>query len=417
MIKKLLLLLAISSTCSAMPYPQILQEQDFIQKANNFMSPFLAAMREQYEVAKEKETLERVKTMLQQQAPELNTAVINKVLTTLKCASEYNVAHNNILTIIDYSLPSSEKRLWVFDLQDQKLLFHTYVSHGIKSGSLVTNFFSNKYNSRATSIGVYTTEKAYYGREGLSLRLAGLDRGFNDNASGRSIVMHGGWYVDENFIKKYGRPGRSWGCPALPLNLSSSIINTIKDKSFFVAYYPSDSWFAKSKFLRCDAPTPTPLIGQNINETNPPVAADDIREAILFVDGNKNNKHEDYEAVAVMPADDYEKLFHTKAPLRRMLRRQIDHMEYIALSSDELKTEVFSNEQPLNNQARFNELYFAIPVIKMSHGYYETEMHLLPLGKVTSIEHNGQTEGYTVHFQAKTINIKPTNQFIRWVGL
>ena len=108
--------------------------------------------------------------------------------------------------------------------KEKKLLFHTYVSHGITSGTLLTNYFSNKYNSKASSIGVYKTEKAYYGREGLSLRLDGLDRSFNDNASNRSVVMHGGWYVDEHFIKKYGRPGRSWGCPALPLNFINPLL-------------------------------------------------------------------------------------------------------------------------------------------------------------------------------------------------
>ena len=114
--------------------------------------------------------------MLHQNAPALNTEAVNKVLTTLKCASKYNIKHNNILTIIDFSLPSSAKRLWVFDLAKNKLLFHTHVSHGIKSGSLLSNYFSNKVNSKASSIGVYNTEKAYFGRHGLSLKLYGLDK-------------------------------------------------------------------------------------------------------------------------------------------------------------------------------------------------------------------------------------------------
>ncbi len=100
-------------------------------------------------------SLPEIKEMLHQQAPELNPAVINKVLTTLKCANEHNVAHNDILTVIDYSLPSSDKRLWVFDLNQKKLRFYTYVSHGITSGALSSKYFSNKNNSKASSIGVF----------------------------------------------------------------------------------------------------------------------------------------------------------------------------------------------------------------------------------------------------------------------
>src|SRR3990167_3161690 len=147
------------------------------------------------------QSLVEIVLMLKEQKS-LNSALVDKVLTTLVCSKMHHVDHNNILTIIDYSLPSSEKRLWIFDLKAKKLLFYTYVSHGITSGSLRSEYFSNKYNSRASSIGVFKTEQAYYGREGLSLKLEGLDRGFNDNAFNRYIVMHGGWYVNEPFIKK-----------------------------------------------------------------------------------------------------------------------------------------------------------------------------------------------------------------------
>ena len=141
--------------------------------------------------------LNELRAMLHAQAPNLSDAVINKVATALKCTTAYNVEGSNVLTVIDYSLPSNQKRLWVFDIVQKKLLFKTYESHGIKSGTLLTNNFSNKYNSKASSIGVYKTDQAYYGREGLSLRLEGLERNFNDNAMNRSIVMHGGWYLDE----------------------------------------------------------------------------------------------------------------------------------------------------------------------------------------------------------------------------
>ena len=134
-----------------------------------------------------------IATMLNQNNVGLQTAVIDKVLTILECTQARHIEHTPILTVIDYSLHANTKRLWVFNLNEKKLLFHTYVSHGIKSGALSSNFFSNKYDSKTSSIGVYTTDKAYYGREGLSLKLNGLEEGFNDHAYNRSLVMHGGW--------------------------------------------------------------------------------------------------------------------------------------------------------------------------------------------------------------------------------
>jgi len=248
--KTLLLLLAVTSTCFSLPALENLRENNFIHAVHQVFNKASALVTAEYEYAQiSSKPLDDIKEMLQSEAPGLSTGVINKVLTSLSCASEFNVEHNNILTIIDYSLPSSEKRLWIFDIKQKKLLFNTYVSHGIKSGARLTKYFSNKYDSKASSIGVYKTEKTYYGRDGLSLRLSGLDKGFNDNASNRYVVMHGGWYVAENFIKKYGRAGRSWGCPAIPENLTAPIINTIKDQSFFVIYYPVITGFQNQSFL------------------------------------------------------------------------------------------------------------------------------------------------------------------------
>jgi hypothetical protein len=416
MIIKLLLLLAVSSTCFSLPLSaQLPEQQTWVGRYHQVLDKFTAY----YENLSEAAKIYERKTMLEQ-AEGLSPPVINKILTTLNCSDKHHVEHNNILTVIDYSLPSSEKRLWVFDLQQKKLLFHTYVSHGITSGALLTTHFSNKYNSKASSIGVYTTEKAYYGREGLSLRLDGLDRGFNDNASGRSIVMHGGWYVAENFIKKYGRPGRSWGCPALPLNLVDSVINTIKDKSLFVVYYPSDHWFAKSRFLRCDQLSSPTSIGQLQQDKAPPIAEKEPRESILFADMNNNNRREENEPIVVMAADDYQRLVNTKVPLERMLRRQINNMEYVALSNTEFKDKVCSSE-PQNADA----VSFVIPEVKMRRGYYATEMHIVPLGKIkeakpdeTVAQYTTPAQTYTVLFETRpTVNLKSTNQFIRWLGL
>jgi hypothetical protein len=371
-------------------------------------------------------SLNDIQLMLQHDAPNLNPLVINKVLTTLKCASQYNVDHNNILTIIDYSLPSNNKRLWVFDLKEKKLLFYTYVSHGIKSGALISNYFSNKFNSKASSIGVYQTEQAYYGRDGLSLRLDGLDRSFNDNASNRSVVMHSGWYVEEGFIKKYGRPGRSWGCPALPLENSQAIINTIKDKSLMVIYYPSDVWFAKSKFLNCDKdslPQYTKIPEVSVATSAP----DDHRDPILFAVSYKGSKQAESKPVVAISAGVYERIFHNQVPLTRMLRRQINNEEYIALSSAELNYLVLNSKTVATDQDNgINAIHFVIPVIKVVRGgYYETQMQIVDLGKIKEVKANGDStrenapvNSYTVYFEGKpTVSLNASNEFIRWVGL
>ena len=354
-------------------------------------------------------TLAEIDAMLHQNNAALTEPAINRVLTTLKCADKYHVNHNNILTIIDYSLPSSEKRLWVFDMGTKKLLFHTYVSHGIKSGVLASDFFSNKYNSKASSMGLYKTDKVYYGRHGLSLKLAGLEHGFNDNATNRSVVMHGGWYVEDAFIKKYGRAGRSWGCPAVPDHLTTSIINTIKDDALLVVYYPNEDWLLTSKYQRCDQPA---IVSKTTVANAKPNM--EIRDSILFADLHKNNKLHDNDPIVVLPADTYTTVFHSTAPVDRMLRRQINSKEYIALSNDELKRMLVSGNETI--KTNFSDLCFVVPVLHMIHGYYETNMKLIDLGKIQTITLN--TDGYTMHSDKQSdIKLKTTNQFIRWVGL
>lgn len=375
-----------------------------------------------YESVMPQKSLDEIKTILNTEAEGLNPNVIEKVLTTIKCARENNLASNNMLTIIDYSLPSSEKRLWVFDLEQGKLLFHTYVSHGIKSGVLLTTNFSNKNNSKASSIGVYKTEKPYIGRHGLSLQLSGLDAGFNDNASSRAVVMHGGWYVEEDFIKKYGRAGRSWGCPAVPDHLTSLIINSIKDKSMFVMYYPSDAWFAKSKFLKCDKSNIASNEAILREAANHLYQESDTRDDILQVN-SKNYKRTDEAPVVAMEANLYEQTFHHKAPLERMLRRQINHSEYIALSNSEFNSIIVNNTP--ENSAALNGIEFIKPSVVMIRGYYETQMAPMELGKIKEIKldlpstKNKQSiSHYTVYFNARpVVSLTSTSQFIRWLGL
>lgn len=348
--------------------------------------------------------------------------VIDKVMATLECAQGYQVDHTDIITVVDFSLPSSEKRLWVVDLQAKKLLFNTYVSHGIRSGELTSDYFSNKNNSKASSIGVFKTDKPYHGRHGLSLQLEGLDSGFNDNAASRSIVMHGGWYVEERFIKRFGRAGRSWGCPAVPDELIAPIVNTIKEKSLFVAYYPNDRWLERSKFLNCHQRARNPKV-KPTDEIKPPVE-NEPRDEILFVDLKNDNKRTESDPIVVMSANNYEKLFHAPVPVDRMLRRQINNLEYIAVSKAEFKQLVDQANAAMHagENSGFDAIRFVIPVIKMHGGYYATEMHIVPLGTIQQVQltmnQENQLKGYAVRLSNKPlVNLKGTSQFIRWVGL
>lgn len=154
-----------------------------------------------------------------------------------------------ILSIVDFSQPSTQKRLYVIDLLARKLLFHTYVSHGRNSGDLQANQFSNVNSSLQSSLGFYQTLSTYYGKHGLSLRIRGLEKDFNDNALARSIVFHGADYVCEDFIRKTGRLGRSEGCPAVSNDMSTPIIQAIKGGSCLFLYYPDMAYLTKSSFL------------------------------------------------------------------------------------------------------------------------------------------------------------------------
>ena len=132
-----------------------------------------------------------------------------------------------LLTVVDFDLPSTQKRLWVLDLAKQEILFHTLVAHGHNSGENEANSFSNTDQSNMSSLGFYATGSEYQGKHGRSLKLRGLDEGFNTNAESRSVVMHGADYVSEAFIKQNGRLGRSLGCPALPMELKDQIIDLV----------------------------------------------------------------------------------------------------------------------------------------------------------------------------------------------
>jgi len=143
-----------------------------------------------------------------------------------------------VLTIIDFNRSSRQKRLWVVDVQQRRVLFHTLVAHGKNTGEEFASAFSNQNNSEMSSLGFYVTGNTYEGKHGLSLKLNGLDAGYNTNAASRSVVVHGAAYVCEEFVRQHGRLGRSQGCPALPADQSSAIIRAIKNGTVVYAHAP-----------------------------------------------------------------------------------------------------------------------------------------------------------------------------------
>lgn len=187
--------------------------------------------------------------ILASKAPDLDLEVLRSALLATSCAQENSLARRDILTVIDYSRPSTERRLWVFDLEKRTVLFHELVAHGVNTGENLATKFSNIEGSRQSSLGLFLTDQTYVGRNGYSLKLHGLELGINDLALERTIVMHGAWYVSEAFHQEHGRLGRSWGCPALERQVAKALIDTIKDGSLLFVYYPEDGWLSSSYFL------------------------------------------------------------------------------------------------------------------------------------------------------------------------
>ena len=159
------------------------------------------------------------------------------------------VLNDNIISIIDFSLPSTEKRLYVVDMRNYQVLYKTYVAHGRNSGALMANSFSNAPSSNKSSLGFYKTLGTYIGKHGYSLKLEGLERGINDNAYNRAIVMHGADYVNPSYIPKLGYIGRSQGCPAVSNREATPIINTIKDGSCLFIYSPNEFYQQHSSVI------------------------------------------------------------------------------------------------------------------------------------------------------------------------
>ena len=155
---------------------------------------------------------------------------------------------SDVLTIIDFTKPSAERRLWVFDLVHTRVLFEELAAHGRNSGDQRAAKFSNATSSLMSSLGAFLTGETYLGKHGLSLRLEGMEEGINDNSMSRAIVIHGAKYVSDAIAISRGRIGRSWGCPAVRSEIAARLIETIKNGSLVLAYYPDQSWLRTSQF-------------------------------------------------------------------------------------------------------------------------------------------------------------------------
>ena len=180
----------------------------------------------------------------------IETDVFAMALDAASCAVRTGaVSAPETLTVIDYSKPSTERRLWVFDLKSKELVYEELVAHGQGSGANMATQFSNTDESHQTSLGLFVASETYIGKHGYSLRLDGLDRGVNDRARDRAIVIHGAPYVSEQFVKANGRLGRSWGCPAISAAVAKPMIDRVKGGGLVFAYYPDATLLKTSKYL------------------------------------------------------------------------------------------------------------------------------------------------------------------------
>jgi hypothetical protein len=187
-------------------------------------------------------------------APDANPKVLSLALEARACAAaSLGQSAAPRLAVIDYSIASTKPRLWVFDLERNKVLFHEVVAHGQGTGENMAVHFSNKDSSHQSSLGLFRTADTYIGHNGYSLRMQGLEPGTNDAAMARAIVMHGAPYVNTQMAQAKGRLGRSWGCPAVRPEIAHQIIDSLKNGQMIFSYYPDSNWLARSPFIHCKA--------------------------------------------------------------------------------------------------------------------------------------------------------------------
>jgi hypothetical protein len=167
----------------------------------------------------------------------------------LKLLDEHKISRSNIITICDFSQSSRNRRLYVVDLETRKILVNTYVAHGRRSGGEYAKSFSNKWSSHKSSLGFYVTEMTYTGKHGYAMKLHGLEKGFNDKANRRNIVIHGSKYVGSDYLQSNKFNGRSFGCPAIPKEDVKEVIEDMKGGSCFFIYHPTKKYLTGSKIL------------------------------------------------------------------------------------------------------------------------------------------------------------------------
>lgn len=191
------------------------------------------------------------------QADGLDPALYAFALRARDCARDAGAVAGEragrYLSVIDYRLPSTAPRLWVLDLAEHRALYTERVAHGRESGENVAVRFSNVPGSNQSSLGLFRTGETYVGQHGRSLRLDGLEPGVNDHARDRAIVIHGAEYCTGGHVVRYGRLGRSLGCPALDPAVTDGVIDTIRDGTLLLAYYPDPAWLEGSPLARCAA--------------------------------------------------------------------------------------------------------------------------------------------------------------------
>lgn len=210
-----------------------------------------------------------VHTKLANAAPDLNPQALERALAAMTCAINHGAEPASRLAVIDFSLPSSEQRLWLFDLAEHSLIMRELVAHGQGSGDNFARTFSNVEGSHQSSIGLFRTQESYYGQHGYSLRMDGLEAGINDQARNRAIVIHGADYVDESWIARQGRIGRSHGCPAVPQHAIRTVVDNLKGGQFLFAYYPDEQWLQTSAYLNCATGSSQNLIASGNRESHP----------------------------------------------------------------------------------------------------------------------------------------------------
>jgi hypothetical protein len=197
------------------------------------------------------DTTDALLNSLAGKAPGLQRKVLSYAVEAMRCAINNGAQPAQRLAIIDFSLPSSERRLWIFDLPRQRLLLHDLVAHGQQSGDNFATRFSNREGSHQSSIGLFRTQESYTGKHGYSLRMDGLEPGFNDLARQRAIVIHPADYVDPSWISHQGRIGRSQGCPAVRPEVARMVVDSLKGGQFMFSFYPDQRWLRTSLYINC----------------------------------------------------------------------------------------------------------------------------------------------------------------------